>query len=313
MSANAYATIVAIGIFVGMMALMGMVLILFYSRNEERVRQRLGQTRDAVKRGLTPARERPIFQSLARRGRALDQFVDSKGETAKLLIQAGWRDDQMRLLFYTLQALVPVVLVGLTLLGWAVGTGKLFRPPMIYLVLIMAVILSLLLPRMILRSVAASRRERIREEVPLFVHMLVMLYDAGLSTRQAFANMVREGGEVLPELGREIQLVLRQIEAGGDTSELLQNLAKAMEVEDLTSIVGVMRQVDRYGGEIREPLHDALKVVEERQALDLRERVNLVSGRMTVVMVLFFFPALMLFIAGPAFMGIVKAISGAGR
>jgi len=38
--------------------------------------------------------------------------------------------------------------------------------------------------------------------------------------------------------------------------------------------------------------------------------VNLTSGRMTVVMILFFFPALMIFVGGPAFVSIVRALRG---
>ncbi len=143
------------------------------------------------------------------------------------------------------------------------------------------------------------------------MHLLVLLFDAGLSTRQAFSNLVREGGGVLPELGGEVQLAMRQIEAGADISEVLRHLGEVLEVGDLTTILGVLRQVDRYGGEIREPLLDSLAVIEERRGLDMREKVGIISGRMTVVMVMFFFPALMIFSAGPAVMSFVHAFSGA--
>ena len=135
-----------------------------------------------------------------------------------------------------------------------------------------------------------------------------MLFDAGLSTRQAFASLVRDSRGVLPELGREFEILLRQIEAGSDMSESLKNLGDMLGVPDLVSVLGVLRQVDRYGGEIRQPLMEVLSVLEERRTLDAREKVNLISGRMTVVMVLFFFPALMIFVAGPAFSSIIKAL-----
>ncbi len=82
---------------------------------------------------------------------------------------------------------------------------------------------------------------------------------------------------------------------------------------DLTTILGVLRQVDRYGGEIREPLLDSLAVIEERRGLDMREKVGIISGRMTLVMVLFFFPALLIFSAGPAVMSFLHAPWGGSR
>ena len=86
-------------------------------------------------------------------------------------------------------------------------------------------------------------------------------------------------------------------------------LGTALDVPDLEGVLGVLRQVDKYGGEIREPLLEALGVLEERRGLDLREKVNLVSGRMTVVMVLFFFPALLIFVAGPAVVSILRPMA----
>ena len=153
----------------------------------------------------------------------------------------------------------------------------------------------------------------IKAEVPLFIHLLVLLFEAGLSTRQAFASLVREGRGVLPELGKEFELILRQMEAGGETGELLDNLSRSIALDELTSVLSLLRQVDRYGGEVRDPLLEALKVLEERRSLDMREMVNLMSGRMTVVMVLFFFPALLIFVAGPAFLGIIKALGDVNK
>ena len=104
-------------------------------------------------------------------------------------------------------------------------------------------------------------------------------------------------------------MLLRQLEAGADTSVVLKSLGDAMDVGDLTTVLGVLRQIDRYGGEVREPLLETLKILEERRTMDMRERVNILSGRMTVVMVAFFFPALLIFVAGPAFLSIIRALA----
>lgn len=211
-------------------------------------------------------------------------------------------------MFYAFQGLVPVVL-GIGVFIGALSGGKFFRAPMLYLVIFAVVAISLLLPRIVLRRAAAARRQKIKREVPLFVHLLVLLFEAGLSTRQALASIVRDGRGVLPELGREFDSAVRQFDTGADTGEVLRQIGETLEVDDLSNIIGVLRQVDRYGGEVREPLLDMMKLIEERRSLDLREQVNIISGRMTVVMVLFFFPALLIFVAGPATLSIMKTLS----
>lgn len=311
MNANLFAILVAAFAVLLTLSIAAALLLLVYSRSERRMQRRLEGSEAAVDEGF--GGNRPVLESIARQGKAIEEMMSAQGETARLLIQAGWRDSQSRMGYYAFQAITPVVLVGLTVLAGLTVKNKLFSPPGIYIVLFGALALGILIPIRVLRSVAGARRKRIQREVPLFVHLLVLLYDAGLSTRQAFSNLVKEGGNVLPELGREVRLVLLQIEAGGDTSETLRNLGDALEVGDLTTILGVLRQVDRYGGEIREPLLDSLKVIEERRGLDMREQVNLTSGRMTLVMVLFFFPALLIFSAGPAVTAFVKAFSGAAH
>jgi tight adherence protein C len=303
--------LVAVCAVLVVLALAALVFLVYFSSSERRIQRRLEGSDAPAEEGF--GGNRPVLEGIARQGKAIEEMMATQGETQRLLIQAGWRDTQSRMGYYAFQALTPVVLVGLTILAGITIKNKLFDPPLLYVVIFAALAIGILIPIRVLRSVAGARRKRIQREVPLFVHLLVLLYDAGLSTRQAFSNLVKEGGNVLPELGREVRLVLLQIEAGGDTSEVLRNLGDALEVGDLTTILGVLRQVDRYGGEIREPLLDSLKVIEERRGLDMREQVNITSGRMTLVMVLFFFPALLIFSAGPAVSAFIKAFGGAAH
>lgn len=307
MSAGLFAALVAAGILLGAAAIAALVVLGLQARESSRVQRRLNPDGGEVEefRGA-PGGE--LLQSIAKRGKKLEAAVDTNKESARLLLQAGWRTPQQRVMYYASQVIAPIALLGAVALFAASGPSKLAQPQMFFAVCAMAVMLGLLLPRMVLRSIAGGRVQRIKREVPLFIHLLVLLFEAGLSTRQAFASLVREGGGVLPELGREFDLLLRQMEAGGETGELLDNLSKAIALEDLGNVLALLRQVDRYGGEVREPLIEVLKVLEERRSLDMREMVNLLSGRMTVVMVLFFFPALLIFVAGPAFLSVITAL-----
>jgi tight adherence protein C len=248
-----------------------------------------------------------LVKKLARGGQRIEQITDEKGELPRLMLQAGWRGAKARVTFYAFRAGMLLAAGVLSLLLWSLGSG--IKPVMLPLYTFALFAFGFLIPLWVLRGTAAARRARMSREVPLFIHLLVLLFEAGLSTRQAFASLVREGGGVLPELGQEFEMVLRQLEAGGDIADVLKGVAATLDVPDLEGVLGVLRQVDKYGGEIREPLLEALAVLEERRGLDLREKVNLVSGRMTVVMVLFFFPALLIFVAGPAVVSILKAMA----
>lgn len=307
MSPNAFALLVTSALVSGLLALMALVWWLLNVQRTYRLRRRLQTDGDAVDEFET-GDGAELLQAVARGGKQIEGWLDAGSENARLLLQAGWRSNRQRRTYYVFQALLPIALAGVAALAWTVAPGKLQAPVMLLLFMLMGLILGALIPIRLLRRRAEARQRRMKNEVPLFVHLLVLLFEAGLSTRQAIASLVREGGGVLPELGQEFETVLRALEAGGDTAEVLKNLDRTMAVEDLGSVLAVLRQVDRYGGEIRSPLLEALDVMEQRHEIDLREQVNLMAGRMTIVMVLFFFPALLIFVAGPAFVSIVKML-----
>lgn len=238
-------------------------------------------------------------------GQRVDSWFDENGETDRLLVQAGLRNGMQRGAYFATQALLPMGGVGLVIV--AVMLGRL-EGPMGFILGFGVACGFLLAPRIWLRRRAGRRQVQVKSEVAMFIHLLALLFDAGLSLRQALASLVREGHGVLPVIGQEIRIVLRQLEAGADPSEALHAMGKGLDIAELNAVLGVLRQVDRYGGELREPLMEALSVVEERRQLSLREKVNGLSGRMTVVMVLFFFPALLIFVAGPAFLSITRAL-----
>lgn len=309
MTPTLFAALVASAIVLGGAALLALIYLFWTARDSSRMQRRLMPERAQAAREDGLGGE--ILESIAERGRKIESALDSNSESGRLLIQAGWRAQNARTIYYASQVLAPLLLMGLAFGGWMFGPDKLHVPVFLFLLLAAGLMLGLLLPRMVLRSVAEARVRRIKTEIPMFIHLLVLLFEAGLSTRQAFASLVRDGRGVLPELGREFELVLRQLEAGGDSQEVLRTLAASIELEDLGSVLSLLRQVDRYGGEVREPLLEALKVIEERRSLDMREMVNLMSGRMTVVMVAFFFPALLIFTGGPAFVSIIQALRSA--
>lgn len=284
-------------------------LALFASTYAGNSGQRLrGRLAPAAGKTPVPDAVETRFRRLADRGRQVERwFRDDSDEAGRLLVRAGWRSAAAQNLFYVMQAGLPAIAVVIVSLAW-LGFGK---PVGLQLLLLafMGFAVGVLAPRFALRYAAAERQQRIAAEVPVFINIMVLLLEAGLTTRQALQSLVRDGGNVLRELADEFRLALRQIEAGGDLGEVLQAMSRTHDVHELSGVLGVLRQIERYGGQVREPLLAALATVEEGRGLALRERVNLLSGRMTILMVLFFFPALLVCVAGPAFTAIFKALA----
>lgn len=230
-------------------------------------------------------------------------------EVPLLLARAGLRRREFLAVFYGAQALLPAVGMGVVALLWLLwpGAGLGMR---LFAALFIAFAVGYLAPKYVLHGLARARQKKIAEQVPVFVHLLRILFDAGLSLDQSLLVIATENRDVLPELSQELRLVIRQIGSGADRAEALSEMAKAMDEQALNDMVALMRQIDRYGGAIQEPLANFSRLLEEKRRTDLHEKVSRLSAKMTIVMVVFLFPALLAFLGGPGFIAIIRALTG---
>lgn len=229
-------------------------------------------------------------------------------ETVQLLKQAGWYHASGRVSYYLSTWITPAVLVFLVFI-YVLTAGNLNKEALAQLFI--AGVIGYLLPKNVLRRVAKNRRAKLSREMPTAVHLLRMLFDAGLSTEHALRVLQTEGKLLAPELAKELSMALRHVDAGLDPADALSEMAAPLEVAELNDTVAILKQVSRHGGNIRETLVKFAQLMEDRQLSALREYVNVLSGKMSVVMMVFLFPALLIFLAGPGFMALAKGLTGA--
>ncbi|HSI22390.1 MAG TPA: type II secretion system F family protein [Methylophilaceae bacterium] len=238
----------------------------------------------------------------------LERFSSSEiEEMQRLLVQAGWGNPQTRFYFLAAGWLLPFVLAGATAI-YSFAGGASLGDILLHVVFVFAFFFIFM--RRLLRWCASQRQQVIRKEVTAFLHLLRMLFDAGLSFEHTLQVIEQQGGSLIPNLSKELGVVLKRIQAGQERGEALAEMAEPLDIPELNDTIGMLKQVTRYGGNIRDSLIEYTKLVEERQISELREYVSKLSAKMTVVMVLFLFPALMIFVAGPGFIGLARALKG---
>lgn len=238
----------------------------------------------------------------------LERFSSSEmEEMQRLLVQAGWGNPQTRLYFLAAGWLVPMVMA--VLAGfYSVLDGSSFTNVLFHAVFVFAFVFIAL--RKLLRWRASQRQQLLRKEVVAFLHLLRMLFDAGLSFEHTLQVIEQQGSSLIPNLAKELGVVLKRIQAGQERGLALAEMAEPLEIPELNDTIGMLKQVTRYGGNIRDSLNEYTQLVEARQISELREYVSKLSAKMTVVMVAFLFPALMIFVAGPGFVGLARALKG---
>lgn len=240
----------------------------------------------------------------------LERFSESEfAEMQLLLVQAGWREPQHRF-YYLLAAWLLPLTVAVLAAVYALLHGKSAADALLHMLFAFA--LFFVTVRHFLRWRARERQAAIRKEVITWLHLLRMLFDAGLSLEHALRVLVQQARDLMPNLANELDATLKRIDAGDDRSDALMEMAAPLAVPELNDTVTMLKQATRYGGNLREPLVEYTQLIEQRQVSELREQVGKLSAKMTVVMVIFLFPALMIFVAGPGFIGLANALKGVG-
>jgi tight adherence protein C len=229
-------------------------------------------------------------------------------EIQKLLLQAGWPGAKARFRFLLLAWLLPLLL-GTIAAFYALFAHETWTNIFFHLVFVFSS--TFILIRRALRWKAQARRDAIRKEVIPFLHLLRMLFEAGLSLEHILLVIEQQGSDLIPHLANELSFVIKRIETGQDRADALVEMAVQLEVDELNDTIAMLKQVTTYGGNIRDSLAEYTTLVEQRQISNLREYVSKLSAKMTIVMVLFLFPALMIFLAGPGFIGLAKALTRA--
>lgn len=290
-------------------ASLGLFLLAFFLARQMQAQRRSQQVVERLS-GQAPEGDAPVASegspatsALEGMGRWLEKKRLGSGEDARLLAQAGFRQKGAAYLFTALRFLLPVLLLILTLILWRLW-GMHGRTTF-WSVLTAAAIIGYLLPKFALESLAASRRDALNAELPFFVDMLALLQGVGLSLEQSLFALGQATDLGLPVISVEMRELNRQIAAGRPRLDALQRMADLSADEDLHELVAMLRQIDRYGGDVADALRSYSARLQEKRQMALREKAGKANVKMTAVMVFANFPALLLITAGPAVLALL--------
>jgi len=291
------------------LALAAVILALAQSRaagREQRlIEQRLGNA------SLPRPGSRRVSEVLDRvGGSGVGRRLKLRDEEVRLLLQqAGWGGNTPRSLYLMSVVTCPLLLMGAVLIYLALP-GHADTSPLLPLAFAGGV--GFLLPKRVLAYFAEKRRSRLAGEVILFIQLIRILFDSGLTVEQSLRVVCKEGRLIVPVLVDELDGVLAHADSGLDLGEELEQLSRRLAVDELTDSCNVLRQMVRQGGSARSSLQTLKQLFEDRRLTALQEKVSKLSAKMSLVMILLLFPALLIILAGPGFLAITKALGSMG-
>ncbi|QHF42860.1 type II secretion system protein F [Pseudomonas sp. S35] len=252
-------------------------------------------------------REDKIGQWLRQLGntRIGQRTISLDNETQTLLNRIGWRKVGQRSMFAACQVGSPLLLLGLTLL-----VQELFFPDAepAWLAPFLGLATGYLLPKRVLASLAKRRQEQIAQEVSTFIPLLRILFESGMAVEQTLRVMANEAQKLLPVLTSELRMVLARVDSGLELGEELSNTSLMLSVDEFSDTCSILQQLLHQGGGAMKSLQALKQLLDDRRLTRMQEYISKMSAKMSVVMMVFLFPALLIVLAGPGFIAISKAM-----
>jgi tight adherence protein C len=234
------------------------------------------------------------------------RLVNLDIETQTLLNGLGWRSARKRALFAALQVGVPVLAVALSLV-----IQGLFFPQVNnrWIAPAFALGFGYLLPKRLLAAAAKHRQKKLAIEISTFIPLLRILFESGMAVEQSLRVLSIDGKQLLPTLTHELRLILARVDSGLELGDELNKASRLLAVDEFTDTCVILQQLIHQGGGAMKSLLALKLLLDDRRLTRLQEYVSKMSAKMSAVMMVFLFPALLIVLAGPGLTALAKAFA----
>jgi tight adherence protein C len=261
----------------------------------QRERSRLNQSssrRSAPKAYMAQVVER--FQ--------LAKHLGVEGARAKLE-QAGYRGKgaEVALLFYRLAGPVLGLLMGLIYFVYLDVLGQSLTANLIATGI--CGFLGLKLPELLLSNQIKKRQLLIKRSFPDALDLLLICVESGMSIEHAFRRVGAEIGTQSIALAEELVLTTAELSYLQERRLAFENLAARTGLESVKSVTTALVQAERYGTPVGTALRVLAQESRDMRMADAEKKAMSLPPKLTVPMIIFFLPVLMVIIMMPAAIG----------
>lgn len=166
----------------------------------------------------------------------------------------------------------------------------------------------LFLPDMWLHVRTSRRKERIFKAFPDALDLLVVCVEAGMGLDAAINRVGEDLGLSHPDLGQELKLLNLELRAGKPRVTALRSLANRIEVDDVSNLVTLLIQTDRFGTSVAQALRvfsDSFRTTRYQRAEELAAKIG---TKLIFPLALCLFPSFFIIAIGPALIQVYRVL-----
>jgi tight adherence protein C len=297
-----------LAILVGLWSLLHLWRI---SRQEER-QARVNALRGSVLRPDSPARPKPQ-RWYGRLGvlLAASPMIGTKERVRlqALLAAAGLKGQNRLATMVASKALCGLLLAMLTVLYVQWGHVLAHHSVMRVTLALGLFMLGWRLPDVVVGRIAAHRRQRFEAGIPDAIDILVMCSEAGLSLEQGMEEIARSFRSTYPELAEEFSTTVAEMRVVAERAQALESMVNRSGISSLRTIMATLTQSVRYGTPLSESLRILAGEMRSYRMTRLEERAARLPVLLTMPLMVFIMPSLIIVIGTPLALHIVDQLS----
>jgi tight adherence protein C len=195
------------------------------------------------------------------------------------------------------------------------GVGAVVTPlfnqsiPVVLLGVLSGAAIGWIVPPFYIRRRVLNRQKEVQRALPDALDMLVVCVEAGLGLNQALVRVADEIYHVSPLLSEQIIMVNLEVRAGTAREEALRKLAERTGIPDVSSLVAMLVQTDRFGTSVANALRVQAASLRTKRRQRAEEAAAKTAIKLVFPLVLCVFPALFVVILGPAMIQIFETLA----
>jgi tight adherence protein C len=264
------------------------------------IERRLGEVGAARSDQSAEPVDHTVVAALKRLGAMAPRSTKELGKLQQRLVTAGYRRREALIIFFGIR-------LGFAVLCFAIAASPLVGRPSFLMALSVCAV-GYVLPGIVLARMAKRRQHRIRLSLPDALDLLVVSVEAGLGLDQALQRVSDELAFAHPDLCDELRLINLELRAGTGRSEALHNLARRTALDDVSSLVTMLVQTDKFGTSVAQSLRVHSDTLRTKRRQRAEEAAAKTGAKMVFPLVICIFPAIWVVTLGPAVIKFVKIL-----
>ncbi|MGE5615236.1 MAG: type II secretion system F family protein [Bacillota bacterium] len=174
---------------------------------------------------------------------------------------------------------------------------------LLVIVILAEVGMGFVLPGFILGKMVSARQKSIINSLPDFIDLLTISVEAGLGFDAALLKVVEKKPG---PLASEFEKVLQEIKVGKQKKDALKDMARRLDIQDLTTFINATIQAEQFGIGIANVLRIQSRQMRMKRKQRAQERAMKVPVKMMIPMVVFIFPTLFIVLLGPVVIKLIE-------